>query len=192
MAISIESEGTQKMAVLVEGISVVVSCAAISRSHSGGLAQFQYELPNKSFCADGELACVRFMTPIDVHAYVKQLESRGLSHVRASAAAADLVIVDQLTGFRADCDWAEFGMTSLKGDPQFPIAVCRALPSSVQQVSTPLGWTFETSLSAHGRFAPGNQLPPAVKFLRREAGIDVYLDETTGQELFVGRAQPPT
>lgn len=66
------------MAVLIEGISVVVRCDKNLGAYQGGVAQFKRDVPNDSLRADGKLAAVTFLNPVDVETYVRTLESRGL------------------------------------------------------------------------------------------------------------------
>ncbi len=179
------------MAVLVEGISVVLKCISMQGAYRGGLPQFASEVPNSSLCSDGEVACVRFMNPDDVRKYVGLLESRGLKRLDASNRSLDLVVIDQVQGFLSPCDWAEFGTTHWKNDSRCPIAVCRLINSALTKVFVPAGWDFDRSLSASYRFFEGGALPDTVKFVRSETGLDVYRDEATGQELFVGRSASP-
>jgi hypothetical protein len=66
------------MAVLVEGISVIVRRDAIGQRHADGWPGFLNTVPNETLCADDELARVGFMTPTEVEAYIHRLETRGL------------------------------------------------------------------------------------------------------------------
>ena len=54
------------MAVLIEGLSVVIRYPAIETAHQGGARAFALELPNRSWCEDGELARVGFLPPEDI------------------------------------------------------------------------------------------------------------------------------
>lgn len=176
------------MAVLIEGISVVVRADAINAKHVGGAEAFGAAVPAPAtLCADGELARIGFMTPDDAKAYVEALERKGLRYVE-NGKAVDIVVVDQRTGLRAPCDWAAFGHTTWSGDPKQVIAICHAQPTSVEHVTVPNGWRFEHSLSARHRFVEAERLPETMKLVRREAGGDVYLDENEGREYYVGRS----
>ena len=57
-------------------------------------------------------------------------------------------------------------------------------------LATPAGWRYEDSLSANFKFVANEEMNDKMKFLRREDGVDVYLDLSTGKEVFVAR--PPT
>ena len=67
------------MAVLVEGISVVVRVDAIIEKLSGGWIQFLELVPNKTLCTDGKLVRVGFMVPQDTKRFVDKLETRRLT-----------------------------------------------------------------------------------------------------------------
>lgn len=171
------------MAVLVEGISVVVRCRAIVEKYQGGQEAFVAELPNDSLCADGELAAVSFMTPASVQAYVGLLEQRGLRYFDGHT-AVDVVVVDQNSGIRAPCEWAEFGHSVLKNDPEQRVSICIHKPTGVEEVVLPHNWAHEHSLYAAGVHVP-EQLPEHFKHARREHGHDVYVDQRTGEEYVV-------
>jgi hypothetical protein len=174
------------MAVLVEGISVVVRCEAIVAVYPGGSTAFSAEVPNRSLCADGELARVGFMTPRDAQVYVEHLERRGLKY-QNDGAARDLVVVDQRTGVCVPCTWAEFGSTYWSNIRTRPISVCRAIPTRVDRVVVPEGWDYESSLSAHHKFVPIDGIPDTLKLVRREQNVDVLRDTETGQDFYIGR-----
>jgi hypothetical protein len=77
------------MAVLVEGISVVVRLDAIQQKVPGGWNAFKDHVLNKTLCADNELARVGFMTPDDVKSFVSSIEGLGLIY-REGDAAVDI------------------------------------------------------------------------------------------------------
>ena len=51
------------MAVIIEGLSVVISVDTIEARYPGGLEAFEANAPNANCCQDGELARVGFMAP---------------------------------------------------------------------------------------------------------------------------------
>ena len=55
-------------------------------------------------------------------------------------------------------------------------------------MTTPTGWKFENSLSCTYCFVPTGYLDKVARFLRKEAGGEIYWDELAGAEMFVGRA----
>ena len=175
------------MAVLIEALSVVIRCEAIAKKYIGGMVAFIAALPNKSLCSDGELARVRFMVPIDVQAYVESLIANGLTFKRSDK-AIDIVVVDQMHGPTTDCDWVDVGETDWNNNPNHTVAVCCARPTKVDRIFVPEGWRYEESLSASGIYIDGKEVSESLKFARHENGVDVLLDEKTGEEFYVGRS----
>ena len=71
------------MAVLIEGISVIVRRDAIESRYRSGWDGFVADVPSATFCADEEIARVGFMHPVDVEAFIEglQAEEIGRAHV---------------------------------------------------------------------------------------------------------------
>lgn len=134
------------MAVLIEAISVVVRTDAVLAKFSGGWEAFKAQVPNRTLCADKELARVGFLEPADMAEFVAALERGGLVHV-ADGQAVDFVVADQRQGLSAPCAWANFGHMHFGGDPAKRIAACRFAGSTNTQLVAPPGWTYEDSLS---------------------------------------------
>lgn len=175
------------MAVLVEGISVIVRINAIEEKYPGGLESFEKECPNETFCADGELARVGFMTPADTKKFVSTLNSLGIVY-REGGKAVDIVVADQQRGFPVQCDWAELGEVSLPGSESRQVRACLATGSESNILMTPDGWTYEDSLSADFGYFNPDDIPEHMEFLRREDGLDVYRNTRTGKEVYVARS----
>ena len=85
------------MAVLVEALSVIVRNATLESLYPGGVSGYAADCPNRTFCSDGVLTRVGFMTPDDVGAFLERLETRGLVFLH-DGAAADIAVVDQHEG----------------------------------------------------------------------------------------------
>ena len=81
------------MAVLVEPISVVVRRDAINTRFIGGWPAFLESIPNRTLCADADLARVGFMSPDDVKAYASELEAGGLVFL-LDGEAQDFALLD--------------------------------------------------------------------------------------------------
>ena len=174
------------MAVLIEALSVVIRCEVIVKKLSGGVDAFMATVPNKTLCSDGELACISFMVPADVQAYVEFLTSKGLVF-KESDKAVDIVVVDQQKGMTILCDWVNFGKTDWDNNPAQSVSVCCAKPTKLNNVVVPVGWSYEKSLSANYKYFDSKQVPENLKPVRSEGGVDVLLDEKTGQKFYVRR-----
>ena len=181
------------MAVLIEGISVVVRRTSIDRRFDGGWDAFVARVPNATLCTDGLLARVGFMGPNAVGRFVKDLQTGGHEFVR-SRNCADIVVIDQQEGPTVPCDWIEFaripfgnagGVVSAAWLFEGPrIAAGIHTPGLKFDLATPAGWQFEGSLSDRFHFVPNDDPGTRFKFLRTEDGIDVLLDQSTGREVF--------
>jgi tetratricopeptide (TPR) repeat protein len=168
------------MAVLVEGISVVVRRDALERKLRHGWDDFVDLVPNST---DGVLAAVSFMTPFDVGAFVSTLVERGLVFVEGEE-AVDFAVVDQRTGPTGPASWLQCGILD---DFSVRVAACWIQGQAPGRVAMFDGWKYEESLSYRHTFVPNKAMDDRLKPLRREGGNDVYRDLWTGDELFAGR-----
>jgi hypothetical protein len=174
------------MAVLIEAISVVISRAAVDARYAGGPDAFLKAIPNRTFCNDEHLMRVGFMDSGDANAYVAALQAAGLVYLRGEV-TADFCVVVQAKGPTVTSPWIEFKYVD--GEKQ-KMSFCWAAGTAPKNISIPVGWKYEGSLSATGGgFMPLSAIGDRMKFLRREDGVEVYLDLQTGSEVFVGRPQ---
>ncbi len=185
------------MAVLVEAISVIVRRDAIATRFCGGWRQFLTIVPNSTLCFDEDLARVGFMSPTDTESFVRGLEKDGLIFLR-DGQSVDIAIVDQMRGPTMPTGWLEFARLSL-GGTENKVAACWLfegprivpgihMPSKGMTIAKPDGWTYDDSLSANFKFVENEEMLEKMKFLRHENGKDVYLDLSTGKEVYVGRS----
>ena len=96
------------MSVLVEALSVIVRVDTVSRRYPDGLHGYARDCPNGSFCTDGRLARVGFLSPHDVDFHLGLLEALGFVHLRGGT-AIDAVVVEQQEGPLSPCLWLAFG-----------------------------------------------------------------------------------
>lgn len=172
------------MAVLIEALSVVVKRSAVEDRLEGGWSAFRAMIPNATGCWDDRLARVGFMTPTDVEAFVSMLEACGLVF-RSGGEAVDLAVVDQVRGPTVPAPWLQVGRVPHAGKHIMVAWINGEEPS---RIAVPAGWKMEGSLSASHGFVPTGTEDDRIKFLRREGGVDVYLDLRTGKEVYVGRS----
>jgi hypothetical protein len=186
------------MAVLVEGISVIVRRQAIDERLAGGWSRFVAEVPNATLCADNDLARVGFMLPTDVKAFIDRLTEHGLRFVQ-DGLAIDIAVVDQIRGPTMPVEWLEYAQIPF-ADTGSKVAACWLFegprmaagihfPGRSLELATPAGWRYDESLSANFSFVPTDQVQSRLRFLRLEDGVEVFLDTATGKEVYVGRTK---
>ena len=149
------------MAVLVEGISVLVRKDSIREKMTGGEARFRLLIPNATFCEDDRLARVGFLDPAEVGKFIDELENVGLLFIENNK-CIDLVVCDQQRGTLSDCDWLEFCHLPMEGGKVGAawlfegerIAFGVHMQSPSIQLATPPGWQFKDSLSDKFHFVP--------------------------------------
>ena len=153
------------MAVLIEGISVVVKRSAIDQLFAGGWEGFAAAVPNSTLCADAHLARVGFLSPQETEAFVQRLVSEGLTFA-AGGRCVDIAVVDQMRGPTMPVDWLEYAQLPF-GNGAGKVAACWLfegprvaagihMPGKRLDLATPSGWTYEDSLSAQFRFVPSD------------------------------------
>lgn len=174
------------MSVLVEAHSIIVRCDAVRERHAGGWDQFLADIPNRTFCSDGEIARVGFMAPSDAEGYIRHLASCGLIFCE-NGRAVDIAAAFQQTGLTVPCDWLEFGRVQLEiSGMSGALSCCRLLGGERLDVATPARWNFQGSLSQTLGIFP-SAADSGMNFLRHENGVDVYYDNFSEKEVFVGR-----
>lgn len=140
------------MAVLVEGISVVILRHSIESKYPGGWRLFEQNTREKTLCADEELVRLGFQTLQEVDAYIDHLQRVGLVFMEDDK-SVDMAIVHQLQGIASPCEWLEFGHVRLR-DSGSRVAACRRKGSAVTRLVTPEDWDYAGSLSEMLRLKP--------------------------------------
>ncbi len=140
------------MAVLIEGLSVVIRRSAIEGRFQGGWEALLAQLPQSTLCDDAEIARVGFTDSEQCQQFVVALMEAGLDYVdEVNGMAKDFVVVDQRAGITTLCDWLDYGHVTIDGD-HATVAACRLLESTSSEIVTPREWSYEGSLSE--RYGP--------------------------------------
>lgn len=174
------------MAVLIEGVSVVVRMARIVDRYPGGWQAFRDDCPNGTLCSDASLARVGFMSTGEADEFIGQLTAMGLVHLDG-AVPVDIAIVDQMVGPAVPCDWIEVGKVTIDGNL---IGACWMKGDQRHRLMLPDGWDYENSLTRLGGFVPAAQEARRMEFLRHEGDVDIYFDRQSGSEVIRPRRSP--
>jgi len=158
------------MAVLAEMYSVILRTPSIEAKYSGGLEAYRSACPNATFCSDGEVCRIGFMTQTDAQAFLDSLKDWGLTIEYGDAA-----VVDERQGLLQPCDWLEFGRMKT-----IPAA---ALIGSQQRVFVaPPGWSPRTT-----KHLTEEELRRYYECLKVEDGVETHRNRITGEIIYLGR-----
>ncbi len=158
----------EMMAVLVEGLSIVVRNEALERKFQGGSARFQDGLSNESICFDNELTCVHLRSPDEVGGFIGWCESMGLTFALGGE-CVDIVVIDQRKGPTLKCNWIAHSVLEVDDDESKCMArVCwfssdshpgfgTRVPALQFEIAMPFGWRVSRSLSASHVFLPKHE-----------------------------------
>lgn len=167
------------MAVLIEGLSIIVPVQVIEEKYAGGVKAYKNDCPNRTFCSDGVLTRVGFMTPTDARAFGESLMAQGFVFQDENG-FVDLAVVDQREGPTAPCSWLDWGSNE-------KMAGAWLANQEPGKLAVPTGWDYEHSLSKQFQFVANEDVEANLQWLRHERGSDVFLNRETGEEVFVGR-----
>lgn len=166
------------MAVVLESYGVVARRAVVEEKLAGGLAGWFEASPSRMVCADAHLCLVAFMAQEDASAFLMKLESLGLQSERdGEYRDAALVTVNGPATHR--CPWLEVGRYA--GVPAAWMVGVEPDP-----IIVPMAWRPNSIVNLSEEEAAKR-----LKFVRRDGGVEVFVDTETGQEVFRGRTSPP-
>ena len=133
------------MPVLANNVSVIVKAAAVDAKYPGGREAFRIQC-GESYCDDGELARVGFPSLQQATEFVCALADRGLSPYNSRTGfAEDMIVASEDRGLAIRCDWAEFGLFDLNGNPAVRVPACRALGTDSVELAIPSEWCQDES-----------------------------------------------
>ena len=165
------------MAVIIEAFTVIVRNSTLEEKYPGGREALAADCLNRTYCDDGNLSRVAFMHSADVQAFLEDLARMGLVPV-ADDCVIDVAVVSAEQGLQAGtCDWLLFA--TFKGVP-----IAWENGKSPSPLVGPPGYEFGRKT----QYVSAEEARDRLVYLRTENGVDVYLDKTTGQEMYSGRA----
>ena len=164
------------MSILTEALSIVVENRVLARRYPGGVAGFARDCPNASFCTDGRLSRVGFLSPRDTRFFLGLLEAAQL-HARGPARAPEVAVVDQNVGLLHPCLWIEFGYSE-EGLP-----VCWHAAHRPGRLAVPPDWRAEQASAFET--LPDVPFPRLMRYLRTEDRLDWYQNRRTGELLYI-------
>lgn len=155
------------MAVLIEGLSVVILREAIDGRYVGGWSRLLEDMPSRAFCADDSLLATAFAVPTDVKPWVSVLQVRGLRFLDG-ASAVDFAIVHQWHGPTSRCDWLRFGRVRTALPER--LSACHHVDSTSRVIVVPGQWSYEQSIARQFGDAEPSQELARLDYLRHHDG----------------------
>jgi hypothetical protein len=189
------------MAIIVEGLSVIIKDSAI-KSRFKLYSEFIDLVPNGTYVQNNELHRVSFMSPLDVKAYVNLLQMRGLKFIK-DGEFVDIAVVDMLHGPTEKCPWLGFsrkkffeGMDQFaRSNEDFSIVWYNPLPgvygipcdkNGKVDIVAPANWTPDNALDGH-KFVPIDKIDSQLIGLGNEDDVEKYWYAGSGEIVYVGR-----
>lgn len=189
------------MAVLTEALSVIIKDNSLRNKYIGGLDEFLTTIPNDTYCSDGQLHRVGFMTPQDAEGFVRNLQRNGLIFVYENQ-CIDISVVDMLFGPTLKCNWLGFARQKFfSGQEQYKhsedeFSVAWLLPDS-EIYKIPLdknnecnifvsrGWTPDKAIYGNN-FIPNEKIKERLIELGNEGGVVKFLSVAEEEFVYVG------
>lgn len=120
------------MSVVCDSTSVIVRCDVVEAKYPHGIGGFESDAPNGTYCSDGSIARIGFMTPGNADAFIERLTELGFTFLDGGE-FVDIAVVDEHAGLERPCWWLQTAQI-----PGIRIACLAGQP--VGQVMAPLGW----------------------------------------------------
>ena len=132
------------MAVLIEGLSVIVRRWDVNRRFPGGLRSYRALCTNGTFCTDGQLVRVGFLSTDAALIFMAGLQDVGFVGV-SDGMSIDSCLVDQRHGMAYRATWLEVFRFPYQGGS---LTLAALAGDDSPRVAVPKGWQFEGSPSA--------------------------------------------
>ena len=134
------------MAVLIEGVCLLLRCEAVAKLYPGGVSALAEACTAEAVCADDDLMALTFDDSDAAEDYLAELEQYGFRHLYNDM-AVDAVLADPHLGPVSPCGWAEYGQAEVDSDPSKRVALCAMPGTDWNDLCVPRGWRFRGSRS---------------------------------------------
>lgn len=164
------------VAVLAEMYSVVVRASTVRDDYPGGVEAYACDSPNRTFCTDGELCRVGFMSWTDTEAFLASLRLHAICLETDGVA-----VIREDKGLLQASQWLEFACE--EGTP-----VGRLRGSTVASFAAQAGWV-------PGRFRAlmtDTELREGWDQVSEVDGVITYRHRTSGDVRYIGRTTIPS
>lgn len=160
------------MGVSCRGYSVIVRNAVVADGLVGGVDTYKRLCPNRSFCTDGFICRVGFMTLNDAKSFVSEVTNSALFK---RGSIEDFAIVDPGLGILPWPDWLVSGKSQ-----GVPIA-CLVGTEHVHH------FIPESELDSKMEAISFNDLRESYEFVEAQDNVEHYVHKVTGRHMYIGR-----
>jgi hypothetical protein len=130
------------LTVLIEAFSVIIRTEAIREKYFGGVKSFMDDVPNSTFCTDGSIIRIGFMSFDDAFFYIAMLKTKGLHNPYKDEENTDIAYAMQGDGVVSKCSWLITEKLIIAGK-NHEITACSLTGDTQQGLSVPLNWSYE-------------------------------------------------
>jgi tetratricopeptide (TPR) repeat protein len=175
------------MAILIEGVSVVITTSDLDTHFPGGSAAFAAQVPNSTYCSDGVLARVSFMVVDDARLFVGALANRFNNTWKATP--QNIAVIDATQGFLTKCDWLKADLKTIPNAEGKLIAVTVAWlgDGDPSTFSAPAGWQLRSMVTLSQADLEQNYEVVKVEETSSGGAVTTYRHRETGKTWYVGR-----
>lgn len=172
------------MAVSATMFSVIVRNSTLAEKFPGGVDGFRLRCPNATYCNDGTLSRIGFMSEFDANQFASMLAADGLT-LTHKGMAMDVVVTRQdptVVHLNLPCIWLEVG--HIEGLP-----AVRLVGEKTELLS--LAACDQAAAQDTTQFSL-KDLNESHDFLGVSKRVEHYRHKATGQMIFVGRSSGPS
>ncbi len=163
------------MAVFIQFINVVVPVSVLNEKYPDGLDGYVRDRGG-TFCCDGRLTRVGFMSPVGAERFLIELENKGLTLMEGDNWKDVAIVAQPSPRATAGCSWVALGR--MHDGPDF--ACLRDDVGDPGEIHTTPGGTKQWILDNNYTFAPFENAEDEVRILRTEGLVDTCFDTRTG------------
>jgi Flp pilus assembly protein TadD len=180
------------VAVPIDGVSVVIANAIVEAHFPGGIAAYERESPNGTYCSDGQICRVAFMVEADAKAFAERLTGYGFSSPW-SGEISEMALVAQSAYCLHPRDWLEVDLRTIvtADGRQSGATIAWLRGETPAMVAAPAGWTPGAM-----QIVSVADLQNSYEFVEAKSGdggrVETYRHRETGQALHIGRPQVTT
>lgn len=169
------------MAVLIEAYSVIIRVQSIRDKYFGGINAFMSDIPNSTFCTDGSLGRVGFMSLDDAFFYSAELMKKGLHNSLGAEENTDIAYAIQDVGIIDECSWLLEERLNID-DENNEVIACSLVGDKQQGLSVPKNWNYEQYASLR------KVKDEEIEFVTQEDGALVLALKIKGEteEMYLG------